>query len=82
MQQIKSKECPHISEKIEPFSAIQCDIQGKATLTESLNAYVGGEVMEGGKFSPEMSDGIELTFDKDNKYSCTSCGCYVDAVKR
>lgn len=54
VQQIKSKECPHISEKIEPFSAIQCDIQGKATLTESLNAYVGGEVMEGGEsFSDE-----------------------------
>ena len=48
VQQIKSKECPHISERIEPFSAIQCDIQGKATLMESLNAYVGGEVMEGG----------------------------------
>lgn len=48
VQQIKSKECPHISEKIEPFSAIQCDIQGKATLMESLNAYVCGEVMEGG----------------------------------
>lgn len=51
VQQIKSKECPHISERLEPFSAIQCDIQGKATLMESLNAYVGGEVMEGGQSS-------------------------------
>lgn len=49
VQQIKSKECPHISETFEPFAAIQCDIQGKATLIESLNAYVGGEVMEGGE---------------------------------
>ncbi|KAL8705993.1 MAG: hypothetical protein Q9201_000937 [Fulgogasparrea decipioides] len=65
VQQIKSKECPHISERLEPFSAIQCDIQGKTNLTESLAAYVGGEIMEG-----------------DNKYSCTSCGTYVDAVKR
>ena len=48
VQQIKSKECSHISERVEPFSAIQCDIQGKTTLMESLNAYVGGEVMEGG----------------------------------
>ena len=48
VQQIKSKECSHISEKLEPFSAIQCDIQGKLTLLDSLNAYVGGEVMEGG----------------------------------
>lgn len=48
VQQIKSKECSHISETLEPFSAIQCDIQGKASLIESLNAYVEGEVMEGG----------------------------------
>ena len=48
VQQIKSKDCPHVSERLEPFSAIQCDIQGKASLAESLNAYVEGEVMEGG----------------------------------
>ena len=48
VQQIKSKECDHISERLEPFSAIQCDIQGKMTLSDSLNAYVTGEVMEGG----------------------------------
>ncbi len=49
VQQIKSKECEHISERLEPFSAIQCDIKGMATLQESLTAYVEGEVMEGGK---------------------------------
>ncbi|KAK0118696.1 hypothetical protein ONS96_011784 [Cadophora gregata f. sp. sojae] len=47
VQQVKSKECPHISERLEPFSAIQCDIKGKSTLEESLQAYVDGEVMEG-----------------------------------
>ncbi|KAL4879060.1 hypothetical protein BJY04DRAFT_220654 [Aspergillus karnatakaensis] len=65
VQQIKSKECPHISERLEPFSAIQCDIKGKLNLEESLQAYVEGEIMQG-----------------DNKYSCTSCGRHVDAVKR
>lgn len=50
VQQVKSKECEHISERIEPFSAIQCDIKGKSTLQESLQAYVDGEVMEGGTF--------------------------------
>jgi ubiquitin carboxyl-terminal hydrolase 34 len=49
VQQIKSKECPHISERLEPFSAIQCDIKGKASLEESLQAYVEGEIMQGGK---------------------------------
>lgn len=48
VQQVKSKECEHISERLEPFSAIQCDIKGKGTLAESLQAYVDGEVMEGG----------------------------------
>ncbi|KAI1265200.1 hypothetical protein F5Y18DRAFT_387741 [Xylariaceae sp. FL1019] len=47
VHQIKSKECEHISERIEPFSAIQCDIKGKASLAESLQSYVDGEVMEG-----------------------------------
>ncbi|KAJ5777163.1 hypothetical protein N7520_000409 [Penicillium odoratum] len=47
VQQIKSKECSHISERLEPFSAIQCDIKGKANLEESLQAYVEGEIMQG-----------------------------------
>lgn len=47
VQQIKSKECTHISERLEPFSAIQCDIKGKASLEESLQAYVEGEIMQG-----------------------------------
>lgn len=47
VQQIKSKECSHISERLEPFSAIQCDIKGKASLQESLQAYVEGEIMQG-----------------------------------
>ncbi|CAK7235609.1 hypothetical protein SCUCBS95973_009325 [Sporothrix curviconia] len=47
VQQVRSKECEHVSERLEPFSAIQCDIKGKANLQESLEAYVEGEVMEG-----------------------------------
>ncbi|KAI1818721.1 hypothetical protein GGS20DRAFT_526616 [Poronia punctata] len=47
VQQVKSQECEHISERIEPFSAIQCDIKGKSGLEESLQAYVDGEIMEG-----------------------------------
>ncbi|KAK0385828.1 hypothetical protein NLU13_7005 [Sarocladium strictum] len=47
VQQVKSKECEHISERLEPFSAIQCDIKGKNTLDASLQAYVDGEIMEG-----------------------------------
>lgn len=48
VHQVKSKECPHISERLERFSAIQCDIKGKTSLQESLQAYVDGEIMEGG----------------------------------
>ncbi len=49
VQQVKSKECPHVSEREEPFSAIQCDIKGKSTLQDSLKAYVEGDMMEGGR---------------------------------
>ncbi|CAF9908776.1 MAG: hypothetical protein GOMPHAMPRED_006310 [Gomphillus americanus] len=65
VQQIKSQDCPHVSERLEPFSVIQCEIQGKASLTDSLNAFIEGEMMQG-----------------DNKYKCTSCDGYVNAVKR
>ena len=50
VQQIKSRECQHISERLEPFSAIQCEIKGKAGLVDSLRAYVEGEMMQGGTF--------------------------------
>lgn len=66
VNQIKSKECEHVSERVEPFFAIQCDIAGKANLQESLQAYVQGDVMEGdNKYKCE---------------SCN--GKFVDAVKR
>ena len=50
VQQVRSKECEHVSERLEPFSAIQCDIKGKTSLQESLQAYVDGEIMEGGAY--------------------------------
>lgn len=57
VQQVKSKECEHVSERMEPFSAIQCDIKGKQSLQESLQAYVDGEVMEGdNKYKCEACD--------------------------
>lgn len=61
VQQVKSKECPHVSERLEPFSAIQCDIKGKSCLQESLQAYVDGEVMEGGKGISSISCESGLT---------------------
>ena len=47
VQQIKSQECEHISERLETFSAIQCEIKGISCLKESLQAYVDGELMDG-----------------------------------
>ncbi|KAF2270231.1 hypothetical protein CC78DRAFT_574360 [Lojkania enalia] len=66
VNQIKSKECEHVSERIESFFVVQCDVQGKANLQESLQAFVEGDVMEGdNKYKCE---------------SCG--GKFVDAVKR
>jgi ubiquitin carboxyl-terminal hydrolase 34 len=61
VQQIKSKECEHISERLEPFSAIQCEIKGKLGLEDSLKAYVEGEVMQGGTFDKCRMHFRELT---------------------
>lgn len=84
VQQIKSKECEHISERLEPFSAIQCDIKGKPGLEDSLRAYVEGEIMQGGRFRSFYGPVVHCHSHHvtDNKYSCTSCGKHVDAVKR
>lgn len=83
VQQVKSKECEHISERLEPFSAIQCDIKGKGTLEESLQAYVDGEIMEGGMLPCFDACAVALlTSDTDNKYKCSTCDRHVDAVKR
>lgn len=66
LQQVKSKECEHVSERADSFFALQCDVQGKANLQESLQSFVQGDVMEGdNKYKCE---------------SCG--GKFVDAVKR
>ncbi len=82
VQQVKSKECEHISERIEPFSAIQCDIKGKTTLEESLQAYVDGEIMEGGKLRLSCIIVHPTNHNVENKYKCSECDRHVDAVKR
>ena len=46
-QQVKSLECPHISEREEGFFALQCEIKGKKNVHESLKTYVQGEVLDG-----------------------------------
>lgn len=58
VQQVKSKECDHVSERLEPFSAIQCDIKGKSSLQESLQAYVDGEILEGGESAVKPKDDL------------------------
>lgn len=67
VQQVRSQECEHVSERLEPFSAIQCDIKGKSSLQESLQAYVDGEIMEGG-----MPDSPSLVYALSNALILTA----------
>ena len=82
--QIKSSDCDHVSERLEPFLAIQCEVKGKATLAESLQAYVEGDHMVGGKSNNSLflqEADVDITID--NKYKCDNCdGRLVNAVKR
>ncbi|CAG8436597.1 9374_t:CDS:10 [Diversispora eburnea] len=47
VQQIKSRDCGHISEKEESFFAIQCEVKNKKNVEESLELYVEGELLDG-----------------------------------
>jgi ubiquitin carboxyl-terminal hydrolase 34 len=47
VNQIKSKECDHVSENEERYLNVQCDVYGKTTLSESLQAFIEGDVMQG-----------------------------------
>ncbi|KAI8809063.1 hypothetical protein BJ742DRAFT_771514 [Cladochytrium replicatum] len=47
LQQIKSKDCEHVSEREESFFAIQCEVKNKKGVEESLQLYVEGEMLDG-----------------------------------
>lgn len=58
LTQTKSKECEHVSQKEEPYSVIQCNVQGLTNLAESLQQFVQGEEMEGAnKYKCESCNG-------------------------
>ena len=71
INQIKSKECEHVSERVESFFVVQCDVQGKQNLIESLQSFVEGDVMEGdNKYKCEscggkLVDAVKRTCLKD-----------------
>lgn len=48
VQQVKSKDCDHVSEREESFFAIQCEVKNKKNVAESLQLYVEGEILDGG----------------------------------
>ncbi|KAF2144132.1 uncharacterized protein K452DRAFT_153517 [Aplosporella prunicola CBS 121167] len=47
VNQIKSKDCEHVSETAETLFNIPLEVKGKETLEDSLKAYVEGESLEG-----------------------------------
>ena len=45
--EIICKDCPHFSEREEPFMNVALQVKGKKTVQESLEAYVTGDLLEG-----------------------------------
>lgn len=45
--QIKSLDCDHVSERMEEYLTVSCEVKGKRSLDESLQAFVSGDSMEG-----------------------------------
>lgn len=56
VQQIKSKDCEHISEREDSFFSIQCEVKNKKSLEESLQLYVQGEILDGGEWKPVVDE--------------------------
>src|SRR5581483_4395996 len=50
IQQIKSKDCGHVSEKEEPFYVINCEIKDEENIEEGLELFIEDELLNGGKF--------------------------------
>lgn len=62
VSRIQSKSCPHISEREEPFSSIQCTLDGAENLTQSLANIVKGEQLNGeNKYNCEICGHIDAT---------------------
>lgn len=47
VNQVLSYECPHRSEREEPFPMLKVDIKNKSSLEDSLELYVAGELLTG-----------------------------------
>ncbi|KAF9930001.1 hypothetical protein FBU30_001020 [Linnemannia zychae] len=47
VQQIRSMNCEHISEREDSSFSIQCEVKNKKSLEESLQLYVQGEILDG-----------------------------------
>ncbi|EKG10883.1 Peptidase C19 ubiquitin carboxyl-terminal hydrolase 2 [Macrophomina phaseolina MS6] len=47
VNQIKSKDCQHVSETTETLFNLPLEVKGKETLEDSLSSYVEGESLEG-----------------------------------
>ena len=42
-----SRECPHRSERTEPFTMLTAEVKNKSSLEDSLELYVTGELLAG-----------------------------------
>lgn len=47
MNQIISQECPHLSEREEPFMALSVEVKGKRNLAEAMLGYIQGDLLSG-----------------------------------
>ena len=45
--QIKSLDCNHVSERMEDYLTVSCEVKGKQSLYDSLDAFIAGDSMEG-----------------------------------
>ena len=47
VNEVICKGCPHVSEREEPFMAVQLQVKDKHSIQQSLDSFVEGEMLEG-----------------------------------
>ncbi|KAI3646137.1 hypothetical protein MP228_009065 [Amoeboaphelidium protococcarum] len=47
LQQIKSRDCEHVSERREAYYSIQCEVKNQQSLVDSLHNFIKEEVLDG-----------------------------------
>eukprot|EP00741_Cyanophora_paradoxa_P020633 tig00021281_g19915.t1 len=81
VNQIICRDCPHRSERDEPFYVLSLDVKSKRSVNEALQLYIQARSV----FYIKSHRGLYIQgemLEGDNAYQCATCAQKRDALKR